>query len=133
MSDHGRTTPTREAKAVSSQDGWRRKLDGLQGLGDELIKWLESSKPQWVMQDSDLRQVKPADVVRRLLHLVQSANGNARADERAAWDAYAAEYMAALVQTETDPHDRPELAALKADCMLEERRKRFPGTGGANA
>jgi len=56
------------------------------------------------------------DVIRRLLHLLDSRDANVKAEERAAWD----EYLAALL-----PHTDKETAAKEADMALIERRKRF--------
>lgn len=57
-----------------------------------------------------------ADVVRRAAHLIRSYQGIERAEERLAWDAYAAAAAEKVIAV---------AAARFADEMLEERRARF--------
>lgn len=118
MTNHGRTTPTREQQAINADQGWRKRLDGLAGLAAELIGLLDDQGV--TVRAEGGASVSAADVVRRLLHLIDSRDGNVRADERAAWDAFAA---AAFGTSRVLAHE----AAACADSLLAERRKRFGG------
>ena len=50
-----------------------------------------------------------------------------KAQERNAWDRYAASVLIAKLDEESIEADAAFMAAKAADAMLAERRKRFPG------
>lgn len=50
-----------------------------------------------------------------------------RAQERAAWDRYAAAALVESMSSERDAEDAAITAAMTADLLLEKRRERFPG------
>lgn len=100
--------------------GWRKAMGDVKALAQPVIEYLEGRgvsipAPGGVM-------VPGADVVRRLLHLIDSAAGNVRAEERAAFD----QYLAALVSESTSVAAVAQ-AATVAEAMLAERRRRFGG------
>ena len=67
-----------------------------------------------------VRELPPADIVRRAAHLLRSWRGNLAKEEREAWDGYVAGALACPDVSETQ-------AAQAADFALAERRKRFGG------
>jgi hypothetical protein len=93
-------------RAVQKNIGWRQAMPDMRERADALIVALDA---QGATQDGD--------VVRRLLHLLDSREANASAEERAAWDEYAAASLSM--------HGVPEQAEWHADKMLERRRQRF--------
>jgi hypothetical protein len=115
MSDPGRTTPTRVDRAQNADQGWRKRIDGIAGLLDELADVLAASSLA-----VRIREHTADTLVRRAAHLIRSARSDTTTEERAAWDAYAAACEGA-----SERH--AETAAAYADCLLVERRKRFPG------
>jgi len=92
-------------RAVQKNAGWRQAMPDMRERAEALIMALDA---KGAAQDGD--------VIRRLLHLLDSRDANVKAEERAAWD----EYLAALL-----PHTDKETAAKQADMALIERRKRF--------
>jgi hypothetical protein len=93
-------------RAVQKNIGWRQAMPDMRERADALIAALDANG---ATQDGD--------VVRRLLHLLDSREANTSAEERAAWD----EYVAALLARD----GIPELAEQIANEMLERRRQRF--------
>lgn len=94
-------------RAVQKNVGWRQAMPDMRDRANALISALEANgAPQ------------DADVLRRLLHLLDSRDGNGSAEERAAWDEYVA---AGLLR-----HGVIAKAAKEADETLEARRQRFP-------
>jgi hypothetical protein len=96
-------------RVQDKQRGWRKAMPDVRERAQKIIDWCEGGP---AVEGA-------ADVVRRLLHLLDSADGNARGEERAAWD----EYFAAVVIGVNEPSY--DVCARMADEMLEERRKRF--------
>ena len=96
-------------RAVQKDNGWRQAMPDVRDRALRLVEYLDSlaKSPQ-----------HDADVVRRLVHLLDSREANVRVEERAAWDEYAA---AALSVDELAPDE----AAVMADKLLAERRQRF--------
>jgi hypothetical protein len=102
----GVTAMSNKDRAVQKNVGWRQAMPDMRERADALIAALDA---QGATQDGD--------VVRRLLHLLDSREANTSAEERAAWD----EYVAALLARD----GIPELAEQIANEMLERRRQRF--------
>lgn len=111
------TTATR---AVQKASGWRKAMPEVREKAQALIPYLDKHEIAVVSREGG--NVSGADVIRRLLHLLDSADGNVRAEERAAFDSY----FAALVSESSSETDVKH-AAMVADAMLDERRKRFGG------
>jgi hypothetical protein len=93
-------------RTVQRNIGWRQAMPDMRERAEALIVALDAKGA-----------VQDGDVIRRLLHLLDSREANASAEERAAWD----EYMAA----ELGRHGVPDLSASVANAALELRRRRF--------
>jgi hypothetical protein len=96
-------------RAVQKDAGWRRAMPDIKQRAEAVVTALEGLS----LHDA-------ADVVRRLVHLLDSRVANEAAEERAAWDRYASAGSESVYD-----------AAERADAMLLERRDRFgpePGT-----
>ena len=93
-------------RAVQRTNGWRQAMPDMRKRAEALIAALDA---KGASQDGD--------VVRRLIHLLDSREANESAEERAAWD----EYMSA----ELGRHVVPDQSAAVADAALDLRRKRF--------
>jgi hypothetical protein len=101
-----RETMSNKDRAVQRSSGWRQAMPDMRERAEALIAALDA---KGASQDGD--------VVRRLLHLLDSRDSNLSGEERAAWD----EYMAA----ELGRHGVPDQSAAVADAALDLRRKRF--------
>lgn len=102
MRDPGRTTPTRSASFQNRERGHHRIMSQATALHASLVA---------------SGAIEQAAIVQSLIREAGTRAGNDTAEERAAWDAYAAS-MLALDET-------VEHAAMLADEMLAMRRERF--------
>ena len=101
------------------QDGWRRAMDRLPERLQIVAAWLEKVDPPPEVLAA-LDGPEPEDVCRRAAHLLQSARGNARAEERDAWDLFAANAQDRGGQSMSAAD-----ASDHADRLMGERRARF--------
>jgi hypothetical protein len=112
-------------RAVQKDKGWRSASADWIARAHSLIAHLDDEYAQGrnptplVISPQGKDPFKASDVVRRLLHLLDSLQHNIKAEERAAWDQYYAACRLARPMTPT------EELAREATRMLEERRKVF--------
>lgn len=112
-------------RAVQKDKGWRSASADWIARAHSLIAHLDDEYAQGreptplVISPQGKESFKASDVVRRLLHLLDSLQHNLKAEERAAWDQYFAACRLAK------PLTSPQELAQEATRMLEERRKAF--------
>lgn len=115
-------------RAVQKDMGWRSASADWLARAQSLIAHLDDEYAQGraptalVISPPGKEPFKASDVIRRLLHLLDSLQSNGRSEERAAWDRY---YAACRVAR---PQLSPQEMANEATSMLEERRKAFQRT-----
>jgi hypothetical protein len=113
-------------RAVQKDKGWRSASADWIARAHSLIAHLDDEYAQGrspaplVINPPGKEAFKASDVVRRLLHLLDSLQHNLKAEERAAWDQYYAACRVARPRLES-----PEELAREATRMLDERRKAF--------
>ncbi len=114
---------TRE-QLIKKDKGWRQAAADWVERAQILIDYMDGADTAPVSHPLSLslpgkEPFKASDVVRRLIHLLDSLAPSVRAEERTAWDTY---YAACRI---AHPRAMPDALAGEATAMLEMRRKKF--------